>query len=87
MSAPPAASDSADDKGPDDAALRAALAAPGLTERLAVHYRPIVTLTTGVVASIAARIRFTDPILAQAPPSAWCSSPRRPTRSCRLAPG
>lgn len=68
MSAPPPAPDSADDKGPDDATLRTALAAPGLTERLAVHYRPIVTLTTGVVASIAARIRFTDPVLAQAPP-------------------
>ena len=68
MSAASATSDSADDKGPDDEALRAALGAPGLTDRLAVHYRPIVALTTGVVASIAARIRFTDPVLALAPP-------------------
>lgn len=68
MSAPPAALDSVDDTGPDDDALVAALSAPGLTQRLAVHYRPIVTLTTGVVASVAARIRFTDPLLANAPP-------------------
>ncbi len=54
--------------GPDDDAITAALAVPGLTDRLAVHYRPIVALPTGVVASVAARIRFTDPVLAQAPP-------------------
>jgi diguanylate cyclase len=68
VSAPPAAPDPADDQGPDSDALVAALGAPGLTERLAVHFRPIVTLTTGVVASIAARIRFTDPVLFQVPP-------------------
>lgn len=55
-------------QGPDDDAIAAALAVPGLTERLAVHYRPIVALPTGVVVSVAARIRFTDPILAHAPP-------------------
>lgn len=56
------------DVGPEDAAILAALAAPGLTDRLAVAYRPIVTLSTGVVASIAARIRFIDPVLSTAPP-------------------
>jgi diguanylate cyclase len=55
-------------RGPDDDAIVAALGAPDLTDRLSVAYRPIVTLATGVVASIAARIRFTDPVLAAAPP-------------------
>jgi EAL domain-containing protein (putative c-di-GMP-specific phosphodiesterase class I) len=55
-------------QGPEDDAIAAALAAPGLSDRLAVHYRPIVALPTGLVASIAARIRFTDPILAHVPP-------------------
>jgi EAL domain-containing protein (putative c-di-GMP-specific phosphodiesterase class I) len=53
---------------PDDAAIAAALGAPDLTDRLAVHYRPIVSLATGVVASVAARIRFADPVLAEPPP-------------------
>jgi EAL domain-containing protein (putative c-di-GMP-specific phosphodiesterase class I) len=53
---------------PDDNAIARSLAEPRLVERLAVHYRPIVTMSTGLVASIAARIRFTDPVLSQAPP-------------------
>ena len=55
-------------QGPDDDLIVTALGVAGLPERLAVAYRPIVTLSTGVVASVAARIRFTDPVLAAAPP-------------------
>jgi EAL domain-containing protein (putative c-di-GMP-specific phosphodiesterase class I) len=53
---------------PDDDAIAAALDHIGLTDRLAVYYRPVVTLSTGLVASIAARIRFTDALLSAAPP-------------------
>jgi len=53
---------------PDNVAIAALLDATDLTDRLSVHYRPIVSLTTGVVMSIAARIRFKDPVLAPVPP-------------------
>lgn len=72
VSSDTAAPSSATGRGPDDAAIAAALAEPGLTERLVVHYRPVVTLATGVVSSIAARIRFTGPVLSDAPPKHVC---------------
>jgi EAL domain-containing protein (putative c-di-GMP-specific phosphodiesterase class I) len=68
VSSPTAAPLSTTGLVPDDDAIVTALGEPGLTQRLAVHYRPVVSLSTGVVASIAARIRFTDPLLSQAPP-------------------
>lgn|GEM_PF-4843358 len=52
---------------PDDTRIAEFLGEDGLTSRLAVHYRPIVDLSTGLVASIAARIRFTDPRMIDVP--------------------
>ncbi len=52
---------------PNEAQIAEFLGEAGLASRLAVHYRPIVDLSTGVVASIAARIRFTDPRMIDVP--------------------